>query len=273
LIRLGNPLVRAVARLRAPVHSKLLAAFLTIVTLLIALGAVGLEVLNGVNQRAGELVKLERKIAAYRQIQQDTTRQLYRVSAALFAADERTLQATLRQLNQFGDDLARLQFVVADEVETLAQVRSDHERFVAVVTRLVELIRGGRVTEAHDVQVKEAQPLGDRLEQLTNRLVNKAQADMVTGIDASEEAHRTSRVIVIAFAVGSIALALLLGRTISSSLIGPIGEIGRRLRDIAGSDFSQRVTVDNRDELGELAANINRTSARLGELYSASLSG
>jgi hypothetical protein len=68
-------------------------------------GAVGLEVLSGVHQRAEELVKLQRKIEAYRQVQHDTTTQLYSVASALVSADERTLSSTLRQLNQFGYDV------------------------------------------------------------------------------------------------------------------------------------------------------------------------
>jgi len=256
-----------VARAPLRVQTKLLAAFLAIVALLIVLGAVGLNVLGGVNDRTTALIKSERKIAAYRQVQHDITSQLYRVSAALVAADEQTLASTLRQLNQFGYDLERLQFVAGDEVELLARVRLDYDRFVAVVTRLVELIRGGVVAAAHEAQVKEAQPLADSLERLTNQLVNKAEADMVAGIDASEEAYRTSRAIVIAFAVGSIGLALLLGRTISWSLIGPITEIGARLGRIAEGDFTQRVSVANRDELGALGANVNRTSEQLGKLY------
>src|SRR5271169_2610661 len=109
-----------------------------IVALLIVLGAVGLGVLNGVNDRSTRLIKLERKIAAYRQIQLDTTSQLYHVSAALFAADQQALDSTLRQLNGFGYDLERLQFIAADEIELLARVRQEFERFVAVVTKLVE---------------------------------------------------------------------------------------------------------------------------------------
>jgi CHASE3 domain sensor protein len=249
------------------VQNKLLLAFLAIVALLIALGAVGLAVLSGVNDRTEQLIKLERKIAAYRQVQLDATSQLYHVSAALFAADEGTLGSTLRQLNQFGYDLERLQFVAADEIDLLARVRQDYEKFVAVVTRLVELIRAGRTAEAHAAQSAEAQPLADSLERLTNQLVNKAESDVVSGIDESEDAYRTSRVIVIGFAVGAIALALLLGRTISWSIIGPIGEIGARLRHIAAGEFVERVDVANRDELGELATNVNRTSEQLGRLY------
>jgi len=249
------------------VQTKLLLAFLAIVALLIALGAVGLGVLSDVNDRATQLIKLERKIAAYRQVQLDATSQLYHVSAALFAANEQALGNTLRQLNQFGYDLERLQFVAGDEIELLARVRQDYEKFVAVVTRLIELIRAGRATEAHAMQVAEAQPLADSLERLTNQLVNKAESDVVSGIDESEEAYRTSRVVVIGFAVGAIALALLLGRTISWSLVGPIGEIGARLHRIAAGEFVQQVEVANRDELGELATNVNRTSEQLGRLY------
>jgi CHASE3 domain sensor protein len=71
--QLANLLPRLVARVPAKVHAKLLVAFLTIVVLLIAVGAVGLQVLSQSNRRATELVGLQRKIAAYRQLQHDTT--------------------------------------------------------------------------------------------------------------------------------------------------------------------------------------------------------
>jgi hypothetical protein len=101
-------LPRFVARVPANIHAKLLAAFLAIVILLIAVGAVGLQVLSESHRRAEELVKLQRKIAVYRQLQHDTTAQLYSVARALLVPDEGTLDATLRQLNQFGYDVDRL---------------------------------------------------------------------------------------------------------------------------------------------------------------------
>jgi signal transduction histidine kinase/CheY-like chemotaxis protein len=267
MILFNNFLVGPVARLPVRVQTKLLVAFLVIVVLLIVLGAVGLYTLSGVNQRTEELIRSERKIAAYRQVQHDTTSQLYTISSALLVSDERTLDSALRQLNQFGYDLERLQFVAKDEIKLLGKVREEYDRFIAVVTRVVELIRRGHVDEAREAQLKEARPLANRLERLTNELVNKAEADVVAGIEASGAAYHTSQAIVIAFGLGAIALALILGRTISWSLIGPIREIDTRLNEIASGDFTQRVTVGNRDELGALAANVNRTSEQLGDLY------
>jgi CHASE3 domain sensor protein len=118
--------------------------------LLIALGAIGLYGLRAVDQRTEELIGSERKIAAYRQVQHDPTSQLYSVTSALLVSDERTLDSALRQLNQFGYDLERLQFVAKDEIKLLGKVREEYDRFIAVVTRVVDLIRGGHVEEARE---------------------------------------------------------------------------------------------------------------------------
>lgn len=262
-----RPLVDLVSRVPTRVQVKLLAAFLTIVVLLIVMGAVGLQVLSGVNQRTDELNKLQRQIEAYRQVQHDITSQLYSVSSAFLSPDELTLSSTLRQLNQFRYNIDRLQFVAKDEVELLDRFRQDHDRLTNLVTHVVELIRAGRAAEARELQLAQAVPLADRLERLTNQLVNKAETDMVTGIELSNQAYVTSQWMVVGFASGSIVLALILGYAISWSLIGPVTKVGSRLDQIAAGDFSQRIEVVNRDELGTLVANVNRMSAELGHLY------
>ena len=262
-----SALVDLLSRVPARVQVKLLAAFLAIEILLIVMGAVGLEVLSGVNQRTDELIRLQRKIEAYRQVQNDTTSQLYGVSSALLSSDDLTLSSTLRQLNQFGYDVDRLQFVAKDEVQLLERFRRDYDQFTDIVAQVVELIRAGRSAEARELQLVQAGPLADRLERLTNQLVNKAEADMVTGIEASVQAYVTSQWTLVGFAFGSIVLSVILGYTISGSLIGPLTEVEARLDQIAAGDFSQRVHVVNRDELGALAANVNRMCQEVGRLY------
>ncbi|WP_287120411.1 ATP-binding protein [Mesorhizobium sp.] len=265
--KITNRLVGWVARLPARVQTKLLIAFLSIVGLLIVLGAVGLQVLSGVNDQTTELIKLQRRIAAYRQVQHDTTNQLYGISTALLLQDDRMLDAALRQLNQFGYDLDRMEFVAESQAEVLGEVRQEYERVTAGVTHVAELFRAGRTEEARTVQQAEIMPSADRLERLTNQLVNMAEADMVAAIETTEGAYGTSRLIVLSFAVGSILLALGLGYIISWSLIEPVKKIETRLRQIAAGDFAQQVAVTNRDELGVLAGNVNQTSEQLGRLY------
>src|SRR5215468_11523848 len=221
----SNSVVDLVSRAPGRVQTKLLVAFLTMVALLIISGAVGLRVLSGVNQCTKDLITLQRKIESYRQVQLDATSHLYRVSTALLTSDQQTLNAVLRQINQFGYDVDRLQFVARDEVQLLERVRQNYDQFIKVATHAVGLIGNGRITEARDMQLAQAMPLADRLERLTNQLVNRAEADMVAGIEASKQAYTQSQTIVIAVAFASIVLALILGYAISWSLIGPVKAI------------------------------------------------
>ncbi len=260
-------LPRWVARLRATIHTKLLAAFLLIALLLLSAAAVGLNALTEMNRRAQETAQLQRKIAAYRQLSHDSIAQLYGVAIALLKPEERRLDATLRQLKQFGYDLDRLQFLAQDEIEVMGKVRLDFEEFIKVVTAAIELIRAGKTAEGQNLQLSVASPLADRLERLTNELVNKAEADLVGGIDSANAAYARSLRTVIACALLSVALALALGYVISWSLISPVKQMEARMQQIAAGDFSHQVDVPNRDELGALAGDLNRMSEELGRLY------
>src|SRR5215510_12654001 len=177
------------------------------------------------------------------------------------------IEAVLRQLKQFGYDLDRLQYVAKDEATLLSRIQEEYNRFIQAMSEAITLIAGGRVTDARELQRTQANPLADRLERLTNELVNRAEAEMVARVEVSHAAYHTARWDVIGFAVVSIGLALLFGYAISWSVIGPVRRMDAQLRQIASGDFSQRVDIQNRDELGTLAANLNRMSAELGRLY------
>src|SRR5260370_27682406 len=125
------------------------------------------------------------------------------------------LESTLRRLNQLRYHVDRLEFVAKDEIDLLDRFRKDYDQFTSIVKEIVELIRTGRAAKARELQVAQAAPLADRLERITNQLVNRAEADMVAGIEASNQAYDTSRWIVVGFALGSIFLAVLLLYAIS----------------------------------------------------------
>jgi len=255
-----------VARVPASVHIKLLVAFLALVALLIVLGAVGLQALTQADRRDHELLRLQRNIAVYRQLQQDATAQLYSAAAALLDPQPQALDAALRQLEQFGDDVDRLQVSTIGDLDLLGQVRTDHRQFVETVQQVVGRIRQGQVDQGR-LQLAQARPLAERIERRMNELVNRADADMLQGIDDSQSAFQASRWTVITLATGSIALALILGYAISSSIVEPVQLIEARLNSIAAGIFGKRVEVSNRDELGALAGDLNRMDERLSQLY------
>jgi len=141
-------LPRLVARLPVSVSAKLLVAFLVIAGLLITVSAVGLGVLGDTNRRAEELIILHRKIAAYRQLQHDTTGQRSSVTATLALPleqiDARMIEAALRQFKQFGYDLDRLHYVAQDEATLLSRIQEEYHRFLQAMSEAIILIAGGR---------------------------------------------------------------------------------------------------------------------------------
>jgi signal transduction histidine kinase len=98
-------------------------------------------------------------------------------------------------------------------------------------------------------------------------LVNRTTATTDDLIAQNARSYASSRDLFVGVAVGAIVLALLLGFVLSWSLIGPIQRIDSRLAAIASGDFSGHVDVPNRDELGALAANVNRMNDELDRLY------
>jgi signal transduction histidine kinase len=260
-------LPRLVARAPLSVHRKLIGAFFTIVILQIILGGTVINVLNGMNRRSEELSILRRKVAAFRQLQHDTTAQINSVTAALLSPEERQIASALRQIHQFQYDLERLQYVTRDELDLFGRFTLEHERLIGMITTVVDLTRRGEYAQARELQLTRTVPLVDNLERLTNEMVNRAEAEMETKTDENNQASRTYRWVVIGFAVGSTGLAILLGYAVSMSLVRPVLLMDERLRQIASGDFSRQVDVPNRDELGTLAENLNKTNRELRDLY------
>jgi signal transduction histidine kinase len=170
-------------------------------------------------------------------------------------------------MHQFRYDLERVQFVTEDEEALFVKIQDEHDKLIQVMQQVVALIQDGNTAEALDLRLKEATPLADRLERLTNEIVNRAEADMMTKIDESRQDYITSRQVFVWVVAVSIFLAILLGYSISSSLMDPVKRFDERLQKIASGDFSQHVFVPNKDELGTLADNLNRMNDELKELY------
>ena len=235
--------------------------------LLILLGVIGLFVLGEANARAQRVVDLQRRSVAYAALQLETANQLYAVEAALALSDPRVIDTAVRQLGLTGYSVDRLQFVASGEADLVAAVVAAHEQFAALNTKTLDLVRAGQLAEAQRVQAAEVGPVADRLERLTNELVDRAQAEVVQSIEDDRQAYTWSQGIVLAFAGVSLVLALVLGLALGFSIIRPIRAIGSRVERIAAGDFTGHVQIENRDELGALAANVDRMNDQLGHLY------
>jgi signal transduction histidine kinase len=294
-----DPLVRAVGRLPAKVSTKLLIAFMGTSLLLVTVGLFGQRVLGQSNDRVGRLGALQERALAYAQLQRDAWHvrallsqnvgnDFYDVwpvtdpgdTADPIGADRATLDAAVRLGAMTNAD--RLGFAPpAEDADTLRSMRTKAELLSTLMTPMIELEEKIVRQLARIGEGGEEPPgsehwliLRERIERLANDLYQQAnqlsnlktaQIDDLIALNASS--FKNSRNLVIGVAVGAIVLALLLGFVLAWSVIGPIQRIDARLAGIASGDFSGHVDVENRDELGGLAANVNRMNDELRRLY------
>ena len=98
-------------------------------------------------------------------------------------------------------------------------------------------------------------------------LAEGTEAEVEELIARNESSFASSRTLFIGVATSALVLALVFGFILSWSVIGPIQRIDNRLAAIASGDFSGHVDVENRDELGALASNVNQMNDELRRLY------
>jgi signal transduction histidine kinase len=282
-----SSIVRAVGRVPVRVRTKLLVTYIGIVILFVVVGVLALRVIGDSNARVERLGRVQQRATAYRGL--DTQAAQARVllglrgggeNAAVYTGGgssatvgrslvsiDQTIRSTLAQLAQAAEG-AQLGFVTpADEEATLREIRSVAGRLSNVMKRINGFDEGGRLEEGLGLQSAKAEPLANDLRLLTGRLVDTARLETDALIAENRSAFATSRRLFIGVAVGSLALALLLGFVLSWSLIGPIQRVEARVAGLTSGDFSTHVDVANRDELGSLAANVNQMNDELGRLY------
>jgi signal transduction histidine kinase len=282
-----NWLVRAVARVPANVRTKLLVAFLGIAALLVVVGVLGLRFLGQANGRVERLGTLQERSAAYDTIQTEATllRQLLGFrgggeSGPAILTGAKISRGGRRWVlvdGEIGFALSQLvpatseatySFVPpADDERLLEQIRRDYRTIASALATITSLDRSG-VTDSRGRPPLAAAINADQdLFEVTNELAGRTTEQTTTLIAANRSAYTSSRDLFIGVGAASVLLALGLGLILSWSLIGPIQRTESRLAEIAAGDFSGRLDVPNRDELGSLAANVNRMNGELRRLY------
>ncbi len=283
-----NRLVRFVAGAPASVRTKLLVAFLAIAALLVVVSVVGLQVLGRANARVEHLGTLQLRSSTYQALEAYAIdlRQTLGVRAAgtpavtpytggkILQGGEQWRLADLQVADvlsqvELGSDEALFGFVPppADE-RVLRRIRLDYRTIVRALEQIRRLDSSGVVTgyKAHPYLLAAIAADND-LDARTRNLAESTATETKALIQANRSAYTSSRNLFIGVGAGSVVLALVLGVILSWSLMTPIQRTETRLAEISAGDFSGRLDVPNRDELGALAANVNRMNDELRRLY------
>jgi signal transduction histidine kinase len=160
----------------------------------------------------------------------------------------------------------------------LNRIRDANDRLARADDDVASLQAAGQRDEALQTYFQEERPVADEVTNAARSIWLRSAAYLADSpFGVPSERARLSNPVQVAPVYGvvagigtllGVAIAVVLGFFLSWSSIRPVRRINRALSSIADGDFSQRVSVPNRDELGSLAEHVNTMTAELERLFS-----
>jgi signal transduction histidine kinase len=277
-----NPLVRAAERIRLPLRAKLLMGFAIIGALLALAIVLGLVALGQSNSRGEQLRRLQRRAVFVQLVLTDATQLQRAIDFRINAPGSTTTFGSGLDLT-IGNDMDQL-CIDSGLGGCIGSGAGGPFQLRAVDPAAIEKIINSYRT-FYVISGNEAPPLGptpavtvERYLRRANRFATSLTADLrrlasqTRGrtdalVAADHRSFASSRNLLIGVGSGSLLLALALGLILSASVVEPLRRTEERLSEIGAGDFSGRLDVPNRDEIGRLAARVNSTSDELQRVY------
>jgi signal transduction histidine kinase len=286
-----NALVRAVGRIPLPLRAKLLIGFALVAGLLALSAALGLVALNQSNSRGEQLKRLQ-QTAAYAQLLAADANQLIALVGQRGGGG--TLGGSGSTGNGGGGGLAYDTALDNDVFTSLQKFTQDVQQPIITVSAAGKRNAGPHFVRKLKATLAAFQNAWDEVQlsdtpggnvgnlgryyhdatQLTNDAYSQAntlafktstKADALIAENHGDFA--SSRNLLIGVAGGSLALAIAIALLLSWSVVTPLRRTESRLDEIAAGEFSGRLEVANRDEIGSLVAKVNRMSDELQRVY------
>jgi signal transduction histidine kinase len=266
-----------VGRLPLPLGAKLLLGFAFVGTLLAVGYSLGLVALSQSNSRGDQLLRLQRQAVGLQVVVTDATRLKSDLETRLngpgsttdFGSElDQTIGSDLGQLcldagtECLGGDIVGTFRLSAVDPNALSRLASSIGLFYPIIGQDV----GGPIGSVEPI-LRRADRFATSFAAQIGADARETRARANALVAANRSSFASSRNLLIGVGAGSLMLALALGLLLAWSVVVPLRRTEERLDEIAAGAFAGRLEVPNRDEIGSLAAKVNRMSDELERLY------
>jgi signal transduction histidine kinase len=277
-----NALVRAVGRVRLPLGAKLLIGFAVVGALLAAGYVLGLVALGQSNSRGEQLRTLQRRAVYVQLVLTDATQLKRAIEYRINSPGSTTTfgsgldQSITNDMNQLcidsgfggcmGPGTAGPFQLSAVDTAASRKILGSFQTFYLIAGNVVAA-PGQEPTVLVTQTLRDADRFATSLTADLGRLARETRARTDAVVAANHRSFDTSRNLLIGVGAASLLLAVALGLLLSWSVVAPLRRTEERLEEIGAGDFTRRLDVPNRDEIGRLAARVNSTSDELQRVY------
>ncbi|MRR34092.1 methyl-accepting chemotaxis protein [bacterium] len=252
------------------IRAKLLAGFTLIALLAAAIGTIGLINIRKIN--ANDQLMYEQMTVPLSQLGGISTAfQRVRVNLAKLIMDDsiRKKEEAQGLISKYSTEITELvgafEKSVSSEGEKahLNEFNNTRKEFLPIISRIIELSKSGKQAEAVALFQNEAVTAARAEQAAIERLVaDKVQAAKDTS-SRNQEVGRKASMLMIAFTVIGILLALGIGFFLAAVISGQLREKVTFAEAIADGDLTRSLEVRSSDEIGQLARALNSMREKL----------
>jgi methyl-accepting chemotaxis protein len=255
------------------ISAKLLLAFCLMATITLIVGYVGISDLTNLEKDYSNMYSHNTiPIAKFGDVQQAFHRIRVNVRDAIYAANETEAADKVERINMFSK-------TIADDVEYCAKIiQSDDEKalyknfeekrkdYLEDLTNMKQLIKDNKKEEAivllKGKMSKSSEAEQKAIEAWVNYNIDAAGKTSRENSDIADAAVNTMIITIIFSILFSIVMGIFISRIISKALVKGV-EFSKA---VANGDLTNKIDIDQKDEIGQLAVSLNDMVDHLKEV-------
>ena len=244
---------------------KLIIAFLVVALIAAIVGVVGLVNIIRLNKSDTLLyeentlgIKYSGQAAAYYQ------RFKYNFAEILLLKDNSLKDEYVTKLNSYmatvDDQLAKYEagIINQEDLQLFSELKPQWEEFKTHMQQAIQHIQDGAYDKAEQVLFKEADTSGDAVRDFLFQLMEYNEDSADARAEQNTREARAATIIIIAFVVIGLMLAIALGLFIAKIISQPIKKVVAAADKLALGDIDIQFTIFTKDEIGQLAESFRR---------------
>jgi methyl-accepting chemotaxis protein len=244
---------------------KLALGFSLVCVLMVIVGWVGLSSMRQMNGMLDVLYDDE--VATLSRVHETNIQVLYMargVRDAILVSDQSQLPGIRKSVMENWEQLQKLVTAVessslaTEEKRTLVTLRDSLPAYIEFVNRAFELAETGH----RDQAIKEMEKIGPTLKVMVvsmNSLVKSKQAAADQKRGEFVESYASIRKVLVGVVVMGLGIAVVLCVFTARVIVRPLREAVSVCNRVAQGDYSHRLDVDTRDEVGQMAKALNQS--------------
>ncbi len=260
------------------IATKLLSGFMLVAVITGLVGLVGISNMSRINSMAN--IMYEKELQGIRYLKESNI-QLVNSGRAEKNAILATTSADRKEFldkTEAYDKKAREYFkkarplIISEEGKKLVdKFQKQWDDYSAVADRVIETIRSEGLSENRksiDLSMGIARRKVENLDSILEKINRIKEKDAEDYKQATTELYESSSMFMIILVIGGVLTGILIGFFISRMIKRPLYKVVNMSKKLADGDFTDRLEIEQDDELGELARSFNKTTEELEKLVS-----